>query len=490
VASPAAETSITISDVSEVIDCGRVKESRFNVKTQIKELVTVWTSKASSQQRAGRAGRTSAGNCWRLYSEGFSRDAMAEATSPEILRTPLDELVMQVSLFYENKRDGMKESQRGQFATGVCPIRFLSQTPEPPSDESLVEACKHLLEVGALTVVALEPTLTYRLTPLGYHLSRLPVDAKVGKVLLVGCMLGCLENSLTVASALSNTKSCFRLRGVNLRKEDWQSCVLARRTLVEKNFGGCNWPGGTVKGDLTATIAVYREWVKRNDMERKVFCSTLGIDNQAMTEMASLRIQFRDCLKDAGFVGTELGPCNNANDDALLTSCCFVAALYPNISTLTRPRKGGPRGGRLLTKNGDVCRPSSASLQADRVRNVSETGRDVYAVFHTKHRSVGTGGKVGEVFLSDIDFVSRFALLLFGGELVIERNALVLDSWLKFKIGGDNKGNAGLVLIQELRCELDNLLLRHVMPGARNRETSDNNDKLILLLRKLLTEDV
>ena len=93
-----AETSITISDVSSVIDTGRVKESRFNASSRIRELVTVWTSKASATQRAGRSGRTGPGVCWRLYSKEFFNDKMPARTSPEIMRTPLDELVLQCCL--------------------------------------------------------------------------------------------------------------------------------------------------------------------------------------------------------------------------------------------------------------------------------------------------------------------------------------------------------------------------------------------------------
>ena len=190
-----AETSLTIPDVSHVIDTGRVKESRFNSSTRIKELVTVWTSQASAKQRAGRSGRTSAGSCWRLYSEEFCKNSLPSQTCPEILRAPIDELVIQICLLYEHQRDEKKNGNNEQTSKGVCPIRFLGKTPEPPSDENVVQACKHLLEVGALTVVSYSPKVLYRLTPLGYHLSRLPMDPKVGKVLLVGCMLGCLDNS-------------------------------------------------------------------------------------------------------------------------------------------------------------------------------------------------------------------------------------------------------------------------------------------------------
>ena len=91
-----AETSITIPDVSHVIDTGLVKESRFNAERRIHELVTVWTSQASTLQRSGRAGRTMAGVCYRLYSQRLWQECMLPYTPPEMIRTPLDDLIIQL----------------------------------------------------------------------------------------------------------------------------------------------------------------------------------------------------------------------------------------------------------------------------------------------------------------------------------------------------------------------------------------------------------
>ena len=168
-----------------------MKESRYNSESRIKELITVWTSHASMKQRTGRAGRTSHGICWRLCSEQFATEHLLQHTLPEIVRTPLDELVLQVCLLYEQRRD----SSRTPAAAGLKPIKFLSATPTPPSEQNCNRACQHLLEVDALNVVDCRDTDSpsnwmYRLTPLGYHLSRLPMDAKVGKLLVIGCILG------------------------------------------------------------------------------------------------------------------------------------------------------------------------------------------------------------------------------------------------------------------------------------------------------------
>ena len=220
--------------MTHVIDTGRVKESRFNASTRIRELVTVWTSQASAKQRAGRGGRTGPGKCWRLYDEEFSNRWLPDQTPPEIIRTPLDEVVLQICLLYEERRSS---AGPGKLNGGACPISFLQKAPEPPPSHSLVQACQHLVEVGALVVLKNDDRTTYRLSPLGYHLSRLPMDAKLGKVLLVGCILDCIDPALTVAAALSNNKSLFLNRwGSAAQDEQWKVAVNRRSQLIENGF--------------------------------------------------------------------------------------------------------------------------------------------------------------------------------------------------------------------------------------------------------------
>lgn len=451
-----------------------------------------------------------------------------------MVRTPLDELILQICLLYEQRRDdhyaktSTKESQSQPgpaFPLGVRPIQFLSKTPSPPPRESLLEGCKHLLEVDALRVVGgndKEDSLLYRLTALGYHLSRLPMDAKVGKVLIVGCILGCLDGALTVAAALSCTKSCFFALATS--NPGTPNIIKKRELLVENGFGGRSWTGGTVKGDLIAVIAVFRAWKKqKGENQRWNFCKTHGIDMNILKELDQLRVQYFDLLGDAGIVpkgalnsksfDEQISPddCNESSEDALLTSCCLIAGLYPNVCTLLRPRKGGQRGGRLLTKEGDVCRPHFSSFQRKRVQDASETGRDAYAVFHAKQTIVGTSTSSNsgsssalqrppEVFLTEVNFVSRFALLLFGGELEIAKNAIIVDGWLKFKVGNNSDDSSSTatsienaVLLLSLREALDKVVLDHVLEtnasAERKSDMMERHRAIIQVVRKLLAEE-
>jgi hypothetical protein len=109
------------------------------------------------------------------------------------------------------------------------------------------------------------------------------------------------------------------------------------------------------------------------------------------------------------------------------------------------------------------------------VNTAAETGKDAYAAYHAKQRSLGTG----------VNFISRFSLLFFGGELEVVNNVIRVDEWLKFKIG--DKGVAGAVLLLALRDELHNTLLQHV---ASRREGEDQvTQKLIGVVRQLLADE-
>jgi hypothetical protein len=199
---------------------------------------------------------------------------------------------------------------------------------------------------------------------------------------------------------------------------------------------------------------------------------------------------------------------NEHSDNALLTSCCILAGLYPNIATLVRPVKGklGFRGGRLMTRNGDSCVPSSSSFQAERVRSVAETGRDAYAVFHSKLKlSVADCLRPDRIILDGVNFVSRFALILFGGELQVHDNFLVVDEWLKFKVSGSSSAGSNeddarkkvrpvvaAILLHELRKELDALLLlrlHHCLSKNDARETDRRSDDLIQLVLRILEQE-
>ncbi len=92
-----AESSITIGDVTHVVDCGLSREMNFDPATSMSSLCTVFASRSSMQQRAGRAGRVTAGHCWRMFTQdAIATPAISEYSLPEIVRVPLEDAILQV----------------------------------------------------------------------------------------------------------------------------------------------------------------------------------------------------------------------------------------------------------------------------------------------------------------------------------------------------------------------------------------------------------
>ena len=171
-----AETSLTVPGVRYVIDTGLARVSRYDTRRKVQRLPIEKISQASAQQRAGRAGRTSAGVCIRLYSEEdfASRPVF---TPPEIVRTNLASVILQMATL------GLGNIEEFPFV-------------EPPGTRAIRDGAATLFELGALDE-------EHRLTRVGRELARLPVDPRVGRIILGGRDHGCLLQILVIAAALS-----------------------------------------------------------------------------------------------------------------------------------------------------------------------------------------------------------------------------------------------------------------------------------------------
>ena len=170
-----AESSLTVPGIRFVIDQGLARMSRYAPRSKVQRLPIERVSQASAKQRAGRCGRIGPGICIRLYSQADfeNRDAF---TTPEIRRTNLAAVVLQTT--------ALKLGAVEDFP-------FL----DPPRPEAIRDAYKTLYELGAVDDAR-------RLTDIGKRLSRLPVDPRIGRMVLAGEEFGCLTEMLIVASAL------------------------------------------------------------------------------------------------------------------------------------------------------------------------------------------------------------------------------------------------------------------------------------------------
>ena len=156
-----------------------MRYDRYDQKHKMRALVECWVDKASARQRAGRAGRVCAGQCFHLYTRVRAAQVFEDHKSPEIRRVPLEELCLQI------------------LAMGHSDVsRFLGNSLDPPAQSAVVAALSTLTEVQAIDAHG-------SLTPLGHHLSKLPVDPHIGKMLILGAIFSCIEPILTIAACCS-----------------------------------------------------------------------------------------------------------------------------------------------------------------------------------------------------------------------------------------------------------------------------------------------
>ncbi|MGJ7475745.1 ATP-dependent RNA helicase HrpA [Pseudomonas fulva] len=171
-----AETSLTVPGIRYVIDTGTARISRYSYRAKVQRLPIEAVSQASANQRKGRCGRVEPGICVRLYSEEDfnSRPAF---TDPEILRTNLAAVILQ-----------MLHLRLG----AIDAFPFI----EPPDGKAISDGFNLLQELSAVN-------RENQLTPVGRQLARLPIDPRLGRMLLEGARLGSLQEVLIVTSALS-----------------------------------------------------------------------------------------------------------------------------------------------------------------------------------------------------------------------------------------------------------------------------------------------
>jgi ATP-dependent helicase HrpA len=171
-----AETSLTVPGIKYVIDPGYARISRYAPRTKVQRLPIERISRASANQRAGRCGRVSEGVCIRLYSEeDYTRQV--EFTEPEILRTNLASVILQ-----------MKALRLGE----IQDFPFV----EPPDYRAIRDGFQTLHELGAIDE-------RNDLTPLGAQLARLPIDPRIGRMIVAGMDENCVGEVLVIAAALS-----------------------------------------------------------------------------------------------------------------------------------------------------------------------------------------------------------------------------------------------------------------------------------------------
>ncbi|CAK7203361.1 hypothetical protein SEUCBS139899_006094 [Sporothrix eucalyptigena] len=266
-----AEASVTINGVVYVVDSGFVKQRAYNSSTGIETLTTTPVSKAAAAQRAGRAGRTKPGKCFRLYTEEAYL-GLPDANVPEIQRSNLAPVVLQLK------------------ALGIDNVLRFPYFTAPPT-VLMTKALELLYSLGALDDYA-------KLTkPLGLRMAELAVEPMMAKTLLSAAQFGCLGEMLTIAAMTSREGSSSvwidNNDGGRSSKEEKQLVELVRRRFAAD------------EGDHLTLLNVYQAFVTKGNGEAK-FCKENRLNFQMLKRAVNVRGQLRRFMERFGFEAPDI----------------------------------------------------------------------------------------------------------------------------------------------------------------------------------------
>ncbi|XP_072297700.1 ATP-dependent RNA helicase DHX30 [Eucyclogobius newberryi] len=444
-----AETSITIDDIVHVVDAGMHKEQNYDPRTKVSCLDTVWISRSNVTQRKGRAGRCQPGHSYHLFSQKHLK-SMTPFPIPEILRTPLENLVLQAKI----------------HCPSIQAIDFLAQVLDSPDKGAVKDAVQNLQDIGVLDK-------TETLTPLGKRVAHMSCDPRLGKVLILGALFRCVLPLLSVAACL--TRDPFHNS-------------LQNRALVNKakeSLSQSNYSDYLV---LSQVVLGWRKLQREGDREeRDEYLDKYILSRTGLRYIKGLISQFSENLNEAQIVSRASDCQRQASvynehwaEDELLKAV-LLAGMYPNLIQLKRG---------FVTKDGRF-RPNTLAFR-------TRTGPVVL------HRSTVNRGKGdlpcrwltffsavksnGQVFIRDSSAVHPLALLLLTDCDISER---VTGDRVQVSFPGNHLVRCEMAantweLLWELRTSILTMLHRNLNEPENIIANATQDGKLVSLLVELL----
>lgn len=258
-----AETSITIDGIRYVVDPGYVKVNAYDPKLGMDSLVVSPISQAQANQRAGRAGRTGPGKCYRLYTEQAFKTEMLPNSIPEIQRQNLSMTILML------KAMGINDLLNFEFM-------------DPPPAQTMVNALHDLYNLDALDEQGF-------LTPFGKKMSELPMEPALAKTVIESTQLGCVDEVVTIVAMLS-------VQSVFMRPKDKQAAADQKKQRFH-----------SVYGDHITLLNVYRAWelngrsagwCKDNYIHERSMRRALDVRKQLCQILGRFRIPIESCGSD------------------------------------------------------------------------------------------------------------------------------------------------------------------------------------------------
>jgi HrpA-like RNA helicase len=416
-----AETSVTIPDVTVVIDTGRVKENRYDPARHLSSLVSAWVGTSNLNQRAGRAGRHRAGEYYGVLSKA-RYDQLAINQTVEMQRADLTDVVLHI---------------KALDIAGMEPEDVLAAAIEPPSPDRVSAAMQQLYMIGALDT-------NKALTSLGAVLLQLPVDAAMGKMVLYGLFFRCVQPTVNLAAILTN-RDPF-LAPIDLK---------AQAAAIKES-----WSPNDYRSDALAILRAYQAWSElqnRGDFQAaNRFCHDNFLSKPTMLQIQQVSTHIVQSM--GSMIETILGSASAQNDDyggryrrprhsesapeLNVNSECIplLSALIAMASTPNFAIRKSEKNYQTSQDKTCFIHPSSVCHLKHTKGKEDETQageREIFA-FADKTRNVsnlggpgGGGGGVPPAMLKTVTRLDPLTYMIFGTNSIKPVNeGIICDDWL------------------------------------------------------------
>jgi ATP-dependent RNA helicase DHX37/DHR1 len=331
-----------------VVDCGRQKERVF-ASSGVSKFEVTWVSKASAEQRAGRAGRTGPGHCYRLYSSAFYDQHMNMFQEPEIVTTPLEDILLQMRSL------GIQDVESFPF-------------PTPPPLQKLRQALKLLINIGAISntnkrikeasqgskekkdAIRVLHNSGGKLTELGKLIAKFPITPRLAKIIIVAHQSGLLAHGLSLVACLAEKPPFTSNDNSQIGEVDDDVDPIELAEEDEKLRHALNYhPESDALARLRAFGAYSHVFASSPD-QANVFCETQGLLRTSLDRIMDLRSQLAhvssqvfDVSED--FVALPKEPPSSTQQVALRQ--VLLAGYCDCLAKKSPPLKEGSRRARL-----------------------------------------------------------------------------------------------------------------------------------------------
>lgn len=308
-----AETSLTIDGIVYVIDPGFVKENVYNARTGMESLVITPCSRASANQRSGRAGRVAPGKCFRLYTKFAFHNELDDSTMPEIQRTNLNSVVLLLK------------------SLGINNLIEFDFMDAPPA-ETLIRALENLYALGALNDKG-------ALTKLGRQMAEFPTDPMLARSILAADKHGCVEEVLSIIAMLGESASLF------YRPKDKKILADSARARFTIKEGG----------DHFSLLNIWNQWVDADFSY--VWARENFLQQRSLTRARDVRDQLAKLCDRVEVTITSVGA-----QDLVPIQKSITAGFFPNAARL---QKGGDSYRTVKNSMTTYLHPSSTLFEVN-----------------------------------------------------------------------------------------------------------------------------